>query len=205
MVRGVLLKVRRPQKEEWHQQLRVGNHAFNKNTNLPSPFSILVCFDLCDKPLPDDPTRRLGIQIEGENEEGTHFVMWTHGNGVMSLNTLIDEIEGRTLWDIAKLPRRWLPAAKAEWRPASTYTSLLIQLLISTTLINSLRWCVSNQLYEICVEAQRKLQESVVSVSQLQSIYDHAVLLLDQKSLRQTNLLFSRMFARYHCILNIVV
>lgn len=107
-----------------------------KIVKLPSPSSVLVRFDLRDESHPqcyarrslsDDPARRLGIQIEGENEEGTYFVVWMDGKGVkavMKLNTMIDQIEGRTLRESAKLLHRWLPVAKAEGRPASTYTSL---------------------------------------------------------------------------------
>ena len=52
MLRGVPLKVRRPQKKNWRQQFKVGNHAFNisrKIVKLPSPSSALVRFDLRDE------------------------------------------------------------------------------------------------------------------------------------------------------------
>ena len=69
------------------------------------------------KATPGDPAIRLGTQICGTNTLGNAISFWLQSRGtrnVLKMNTLVDELEGKTDEEIERTPRRWI--AKNETR-----------------------------------------------------------------------------------------
>ena len=64
------------------------------------------------KCLEDDPCRRLGVLVEGNDEYGKPFSGWITSYGVKQvkrMNTFVDWLEGKDMITVSKmLPRRWI-------------------------------------------------------------------------------------------------
>jgi hypothetical protein len=74
---------------------------------------------------PEDPARRLSIQLTIENDQGRLQVWVTAGGDktAKQINTLVEILEGVPDDEIAKRPRRFLGRNKQKGRPRTSYTS----------------------------------------------------------------------------------
>jgi hypothetical protein len=74
---------------------------------------------------PEDPARRLSIQLTMENHRG-RFQVWVTAGGdqtAKQINTLVEILEGVPDDEIAKRPRRFLGRNKHKGRLGTSYTS----------------------------------------------------------------------------------
>lgn len=69
-----------------------------------------------------DPAARLGIRLTGKDKYGSFVDIWLSTLGiqqVFKMNTFVDMLEGRNIYNPADSERRWIPRAKAK----ATYTA----------------------------------------------------------------------------------
>jgi hypothetical protein len=74
---------------------------------------------------PEDPARRLSIQLTIENHQG-RFQVWVTAGGdqtAKQINTLVEILEGVPDEEIAKRPRRFLGRDRLKGRPRTSYTT----------------------------------------------------------------------------------
>lgn len=77
------------------------------------------------KATPDDPAIRLGIHICGTNALGNAISFWLQSRGmqnILKMNTLVDELEGKTDGEIEQTPRRWIAKNETRGRYKPSYT-----------------------------------------------------------------------------------
>ena len=74
---------------------------------------------------PEDPARRLSIQLTIESDQGP-FQVWVTAGGdqtAKQINTLVEILEGVPEEETAKRPRRFLGTDKLKGRLRNSYTS----------------------------------------------------------------------------------
>lgn len=77
------------------------------------------------KATPNDPAIRLGIQICGTNTLGNAISFWLQSRGmrnILKMNTLVDELEGKTDEEIERTPRRWVAKNETRGKYKPSYT-----------------------------------------------------------------------------------
>ena len=77
------------------------------------------------KATPGDPAIRLGTQICGTNTLGNAISFWLQSRGmrnVLKMNTLVDELKGKTDEEIERTPRRWIAKNETRGNSNPSYT-----------------------------------------------------------------------------------
>lgn len=75
--------------------------------------------------LPEDPAMRFSLRITGQDALDQPFSIFAHATGditVKDINTLVERMEGVTVDEIAKRPRRMVPSDVAKGRDRRTQT-----------------------------------------------------------------------------------